>query len=191
MEEELERAAANLKTPEDIMDFFREFISYGCVSSDGIRYEDSLGGAEFREKYRTLSLEDSLKEKIGACIEQTNITKYLLTQMNIKNRTFCVKGFNEVHQAPDDLYLVHCFTLAYIDGKVLNIEYSDSELRGIYVYESEEDAISQSYALFGGKFRKHGATETSLYAYTPYIPGGLTFDEFNRYISENGRKLEI
>lgn len=90
---ELDAAIAGLMTPEDVMRFFNQYFSYGCIDVNGVKYIDSLGGDGFRATYRTLSLEDSLKNRIGACIEQTNVTKYLLNMMGIENRTFCTRGY--------------------------------------------------------------------------------------------------
>jgi hypothetical protein len=183
MDDEVKIAISNLRQPEDIMSFFDNFLDYGCIDLDGVKYVDSLGENDFRTKYRTLGLEDTMKYRIGACIEQTNVTKYLLDRMGVKNRMFCTRGYSEEHKAPDDLYLVHCYTLAYFDDKVLNIEHSDSELRGIYSYISTEEAICETHKLFSDKFTRHGACETTLNEYTELIPGGLSFLEFNKYMN--------
>jgi hypothetical protein len=181
--DELKTTISNLRQPEDIMSFFDNFIDYGCIDVDSIKHVDSLGGNDFRAKYRTLGLEDSLKYRIGACIEQTNVTKYLLDRMGIENRTLCTRGYSEKHKAPDDLYLVHCYTLAYVDSKVLNIEHSDSEMRGIRSYISAEEAIRETHKLFSDKFIRHGACETILCEYKELIPGGLSFLEFNKHMN--------
>lgn len=178
-----------LNQPEDIMTFLDDFIQYGCVDVDRKKYIDSLGGNEFREKYRTLGLEDTLKYKIGACIEQTNVTKYLLDCMKIRNRTFCTRGYNEEHITLNDPYLVHCFTLAYYDDKVLNIEHSDSEKRGIYAYDTEKEAIGATHKIFSDKFISHGANRIELYEYVDFIPSRLSFLEFNKFVSEHGIKI--
>lgn len=166
------------------MQFFERFIRYGCVDVDGIEHIDSLGGADFREKFRTLGLEESLKRRIGACIEQANITKYLFDEVGIKSRMFCTRGYNGEHQAPNDLYLIHCYVLGYFGNSVLNIEHSDSEKRGIYVYQSAEAAIYETHKMFSDKFMSHGATSITLNEYTQLIPGGLSFLEVNSYITQ-------
>ena len=180
---------SKLKRPEDVMKFFDDFIQYGCVDVDCKEHIDSLGGNEFREKYRTLGLEDTLKYKIGACIEQTNVTKFLLDCMKIRNRMFCTRGYNEEHKILNDPYLVHCFTLAYYGDKVLNIEHSDSEKMGVYVYDTEKEAIEAIHKIFSDKFISHGAKRTELYEYFDFVPSRLSFLEFNKFISENGIKI--
>lgn len=185
----LKARLSTLKQPEDVMKFFDDFIQYGCVDVDYKEHIDSLGGNEFREKYRTLGLEDTLKYKIGACIEQTNVTKFLLDCMKIRNRMFCTRGYNEEHKTLNDPYLVHCFTLAYYDDKVLNIEHSDSEKMGVYVYDTEKEAIEATHKIFSDKFISHGATRTELYEYFDFVPSRLSFLEFNKFISEHGIKI--
>jgi len=183
MDYEMKKAIAELRRPEDIMCFLDGFIRYGCIDVDGVEHVNSLGGKDFRVKFRTLGLEDSLQYRIGACIEQANITKYLLNQMDVKSRTFCTRGYNDAHPAPDDLYLIHCYVLARFGDKVLNIEHSDSEKRGIYVYYSAEEAIRETHRIFSNKFILNGAVSTTLDEYEDFIPGGLSFHEVNQYIS--------
>lgn len=185
MDDKLTELIRQIKTPEDMMRFFDENITYGCIHVDGTRYEDSLGGHDFKEKYRTLSLEDSLSQRIGACFEQANISKYIYEVLGIPCKTFCTRGFTAEHPYPDDLYLVHCFVLGCWGDEVLNVEHSDSEKRGIYRYGTMEDAERETDKIFAAKFRLHDATETRVDEYDGYIPGGLTFLEFNQFVKEN------
>lgn len=181
----MQQAIASLRTAEDVMAFFDRYIEYGSIDVDGNRLMNSLGGSDFRTKYRTTSLETSLSEQIGACIEQTNITRYLLMQMHIPCKTFCTRGYNADHPAPHDLYLVHCWTLAYIGENIVCIEHSDTEKQGIYVYETEVEAKSAVHQIFSDKFRHHGAVETTLVEYHDFVPGGLSFNEFNEWMNNN------
>lgn len=184
MDRDMKIAISGLRQPEDVMRFFDGFIRYGCVDVDGVEHIDSLGGADFREKFRTLGLEDALEHRIGACIEQANITKYLFDEMGIKSRMFCTRGYNKEHRAPNDLYLIHCYVLGYFGNCVLNVEHSDSEKRGIYTYQSVETAIRETHKMFSDKFMSHGATSTTLDEYIQLIPGGLSFLEVNNYITQ-------
>lgn len=184
MDYKTQKAIERLRGPEDIMRFFDGFIRYGCIDVDGREHIDSLGGKDFREKFRTLGLEDSMEHRIGACVEQANITRYLLEHMGIKNRMFCTRGYNAEYPAPDDLYLIHCYVLAYWDDKVINIEHSDSEKRGIYIYNSDEEAIRQTHKMFSNKFIQNGATMTAFDEYADLIPGNLSFLEVNKYINQ-------
>lgn len=191
IQREMQNAVCGLKKTENIMDFMDIYINYGCVHANGNKYVDSLGGSDFYTNYRTLGLEESLEQRLGACIEQANIARYILVQNGVKNRMFCIRGYNDIHKAPNDLYLVHCFVLSYFDDKVFNIEHSDTEKRGIYQFATENDAIYETNKLFQNKFLSHGATSTILNEYFDYIPNGLSFSEFNRYINENSKIVKL
>lgn len=188
MSKEILDEITKIHTPEDVMKFFDDFIEYGCIDVCEKRWVDSLGGHDFRDIYRTLSLEDSLDNKIGACFEQANISKFVLDTIGIKNRIFCTRGFNEEHKEPTDLYLVHCYVLGYWGDKIINIEHSDSDKRGIYVYDLFEDAIRETHNIFSDKFKLHGASTTRCDEFFDFIPGGLTFVEFNDFINESIRQ---
>ena len=189
MDEIIVEKVKTIDAPEDMLRFFDETIEYGCVHSDGKRYVDSLGGHDFKEKYRTLSLEDSLSNRIGACFEQANISKYIYEVLGIQHKTACTRGFTKEHPYPNDLYLVHCYVLGKWGNKVLNVEHSDTEKRGVYVYDSFEETMQETNAIFSEKFMLNGAEETRADEYTGYIPGGLTFLEFNQFVKDNLRRV--
>ena len=182
MMKEICKAIRRIASPDDMMKFFDENISYGCVHADGTRYVDSLGGSAFQEMYRTMSLEESLNNRLGICFEQANISKYIYEILGIPCRTFCTRGFTNEHPYPNDLYLVHCYVFGFWGDKVINVEHSDTEKKGIYIYDSIEDAVRETDKIFSEKFRLHGATETRADEYEGYIPGGLTFLEFNQFV---------
>lgn len=177
-------AARALARPEDAMGFLDGFVEYGCIDADGVRHVDSLGGENFRAGFRTLSLSRSLEERIGACIEQTNITRYLLGRMGVACRTFCTRGYSAGHPAPHDAYLVHCFTIALPQGDgAMLVEHSDSEKRGVFRYADADEAIRGAHGIFAGKFAEHGATSFSLDEYEGYVPGGLSFADFVEFMN--------
>lgn len=175
-----------IKTPEDMMRFFDENIQYGCIHVNGTKYIDSLGGSDFREMFRTMSLVDSLMHQLGGCFEQANIARYICETIGIPCHTFCTRGYSEEHPAPDDLYLVHCYVIGRWGERFINVEHSDTEKRGIYIYDTLNTALQETDKIFAQKFRLHGATETRADEYEGYIPGGLTFLEFNRFVMKHG-----
>lgn len=181
----MDKTIANLRSPEDIMRFFDDFISYGCIDVNGMKHINDLGGHDFRPNYRTLSLEQSLDNRIGACIEQTNITRYLLERLGIRCRTFCTRAWNAEHPAPDDLYLVHCYPLAVYADRAVLIEHSHHVKRGIYTFPTETEAIEEMRRLFSDTSVIADATSSRQVEYTDYIPGGLSFLEFNRWMTEH------
>ena len=97
---EICKAIRRIASPDDMMKFFDENISYGCVHADATRYVDSLGGSTFQEMYRTMSLEESLNNRLGACFEQANISKFIYEILGIPCMTFCTRGFTNEHPYP-------------------------------------------------------------------------------------------
>lgn len=51
---------------------------------------------EFRRIYRTMSIDEILKYKIGTCIEQVNLMHYLLDKINVKIRCIVVEFLNQM-----------------------------------------------------------------------------------------------
>ena len=69
----------DIKTPEDILKFMDDNIQYGWIDVNGEKHIGNMKG--FRTLYRTSSLEETLQHKIGTCIEQVYLMKYLLDKI--------------------------------------------------------------------------------------------------------------
>ena len=83
----------DIRTPEDILSFLDENIQYGYVDINGEKHINDLKG--FRSLYRTSSLEDTLSTGVGTCIEQVNLMHVLLNKLNIPNRMFCTRVYED------------------------------------------------------------------------------------------------
>lgn len=167
-----------IKTPEDILEFMKQNIKYGWLDINGEKHIGNM--KNFRRLYRTSSLEETLKNKIGTCIEQVYLMNYLLNKINIPTKMFCTRiyegeNFNNLEEEEH----MHCFVLYYLNNKVYHIEHPNWEKIGIYEYKNEETAlntINEYYIkMANGKSRpiKH---------YSEVEPG-LSFKEFNCYIN--------
>ncbi len=177
----------DIKTPEGILEFMKSNIKYGWLD---INNEEHIGNMKgFRSLYRTSSLEETLNHKIGTCIEQVYLMKSLLDKINIPNKMFCTRiyedeNFNDL-EADEHM---HCFVLYYLNDKVYQIEYPNWERVGIYEYESEEEAIdniNEYYVEMSG-----GCTRpvTEFFEVEP----NLSFKQFNNYINSlDKNKLTI
>lgn len=173
----------NVQTPEDILEFMKQNITYGWLDFNN---EEHIGNMKnFRRLYRTSSLEEILKHKIGTCIEQVMLMKYLLDKINIPCKMFCTRiyegdNFNNL----DEEEHMHCFILYYKDDKVYQIEHPNWERIGIYEFKDEETAkneINEYYVqMAGGKSRPI----TEFYEVIP----NLSFKEFNNYINSLDNK---
>ena len=115
------RELSDIKTPEDIL-LFMDNINYGYIDINNEVHYDSLKG--FRKIYRTASIKEILDKKVGTCIEQVLLMKYLLDKINIKNKMFCTRIYepNNFNDLDADEHM-HCFILYYIGDKVYHIEH--------------------------------------------------------------------
>lgn len=173
----------NIKTPQDILEYMKSNIKYGWLD---INDEQHIGNMKnFRRLYRTSSLEEILNYKIGTCIEQVYLMKYLLDKINIPNKMFCTRIYEgEDFNNLDEEEHMHCFILYYLNNKVYQIEHPNWEKIGIYEYENEEEAINKinKYYVEMAKGKARPVTE-----YFDVEPN-LTFKQFNGYINGLDKK---
>ena len=168
----------NIKTPQDILEFMKSNIKYGWLD---INNEEHIGNMKnFRKLYRTSSLEEILNHKIGTCIEQVYLMKYLLDKINIPNKMFCTRiyegeDFNDL-EAEEHM---HCFILYYLNNKVYQIEHPNWERIGIYEYENEEEAINKINKRYIEMAEGKARPVTEYFDVEP----NLTFKQFNGYIN--------
>ena len=167
-----------IKTPRDVYQFMDENIKYGWIDINGQIHLDTM--KEFRKIYRTMSIEEILKYKIGTCIEQVNLMHYLLNKINVKNKMFCCRIFE-----PDDYGEIeeeehmHCFILYYENNKVYHMEHPNFKKKGIYEYESEDEAIKNVVDYY---INLRGGKDSPTKEFFE-IPVGISFKEFNKYIN--------
>lgn len=167
-----------IRTPEDVYEWIDENIQYGWLDIEGNQHIGEM--KNFRKLYRTMSMEEMFEYKIGTCIEQAAMMKFLLDKINVTNKLFCCRIFepDDYGNLEEDEHM-HCFVLFYRDGKVYHIEHPNFEKKGIYEYDSQEDAkraiIDYYIQLRGGK----ESPTTEFYD----VPQGLSFQEFNAFIN--------
>ena len=104
-----------IKSPEDILEFMNQNIKYGWIDIDNNKHYDTM--KEFRKIYKTMSIEETLKNGLGCCIEQVNLMHYLFDKINIKNKMFCCR--KNVSDDYINIYQdehMHCFKLYYLNN---------------------------------------------------------------------------
>lgn len=167
-----------IKTPEDILVWMEDNIQYGWLDTEGKRHIDEM--KNFRKLYRTMSIEEILKEKIGTCIEQVWLMKVLLDRIDMPNKMFCCRVFesDDFHDMDAEGHM-HCFVLFFRDNRCYHLEYPAYKNKGIWKYDTEQEAlkvITDHYIkLRGGK-----ESPTTEFFEVPY---GCSFQEFNCYIN--------
>lgn len=160
-------------------------IKYGWLD---INNEEHIGNMKgFRSLYRTLSLEETLNHKIGTCIEQVYLMKYLMDKINILNKMFCTRIYEDedFENLEADEHM-HCFLLFYLDNKVYQIEHPNWERMGIYEYETEETAINEINKYY---IELSGGFARPITQFFDVMPN-LTFKQFNSYINSLDKSIK-
>ena len=167
-----------IQTPEDILEFMKSNILYGWIDINGEIHNASMQG--FRKLYRTATIEETLKYKVGTCIDQVNLMHTLLDKINIPNKMFCTrvyegKDFNNL-EAEEHM---HCFVLYYQNNKVYQLEHPNLDRIGIYEFNSEEEAIQEINDYYVKMVNGKSRPVTEFFEVEP----NLSFKEFNEYIN--------
>lgn len=185
---------SEIRTPNGILDFMEENIKYGWLGTDGKIRIYSM--QEFRQYYKTLSLEETLDKKIGVCIEQVYLMHHLMNKIGIESKMYCTRmyedeNFNDLEAAER----MHCFLLYFIDDKVFQIEHPNGERKGIYEYESEEDAIQKIVSIYEEMMREEYEEKNlpeplggfrRITTVFEEVPVGISYKDFNLYINSLG-----
>ena len=167
-----------IKYSHDVYQFMVDNIEYGWIDIDENIHLNTM--KEFRRVYRTMSIDEILKYKIGTCIEQVYLMHLLLDKINVNNKMFCCRIFE-----PDDYgnleeeEHMHCFMLYYENNKVYHMEHPNIEKKGIYEYNSEDEAINTIVNYY---IKLRGGKDSPTKEFYE-VPVGISFREFNKYIN--------
>lgn len=188
-----------IKSPNDILEYLKENINYGWVGVDGEKRIKNMDN--FRLLYRTMSLQNVVKQKVGTCIEQVYLIHELMNIIGVPSKMFCTRMYeDECFDSLDAPERMHCFLLFYVDNEVYQLEHPDFNRVGIYKYKSEQEAINKIVNIYEcmmaleykkknkpapeGGFKR---TTTKFYDVKP----GLTYKEFNLYVNSlNKEKIK-
>ncbi len=99
---------------------------------------------------------------------------------NIKDEMFCCRIFepDEYNNIEEEEHM-HCFLLYYKNGKVYHMEHPNFERKGIYEYNSEQEAIESIVKYY---IELRGGKESPTKEFFE-VKSGCTFQEFNKYIN--------
>jgi len=178
----------DIKTPEDILEYMKDNIEYGWLDINNELHINNTKNC--RRLYRTASIEETLKYKVGTCIEQVCLMSYLLDKLNIKNKMFCTRIYEDSSfNKPDEDEHLHCFVLYYLNDKVYQIEHPNWHRVGIYEFNSEEEAINSINEYY---INMSGGIARPVTEFNNVEPD-LSFKGFNLYINrlDNDNKVSI
>lgn len=168
----------NIKTPLDILIYLNYNIVYGWLDINDKKHISSM--KDFRRLYRTSTLDEILKYKMGVCAEQVLLIKMLLDKLNIESKMFCTRIYeDESFNDLDSNEHMHCFILYYMHDKVYQIEHPNFFEVGIKEFNSEDEAIekiNEYYVNMSGGYPR---------PVTQYLelPPHVSFKELNIYMN--------
>ena len=170
----------DVKTPEELLDYMNENIRYGWLDNENNEHIDTM--KEFRRLYRSLTIGEIITNKLGTCIEQTNLEMLVMDNLKIPYKAYCLRSYKDDLKIEDPK--MHCFLLYYINGKCYHFEHSNPEVRGIHEYNTHEEAMKEILSYY--QKRDEGKTRELLEIHE--VPAGLSWQEWNQYLDELAQK---
>ena len=169
---------SDIKSSQDVYDFIDENIEYGWIDYNNKKHLNTM--KDFRKMYRTMSLDKILQDKLGTCIEQVYLMNHLLNKINIKSKMFCCRIFEaDDYGNLEEEEHMHCFVLYFENGKVYHMEHPNFDRKGIYEYDSEDDAINSIVDYY---IKLRGGKDSPTKEFFEVKPD-ISFQEFNKYIN--------
>lgn len=165
----------NILTTQDLLEYMNEYIIYGWKDMNGELHDSSL--KDFRKLYVTSSNEESIKNGNGTCIEQTLLEKAFMDEMGITCKLYSLRDYRIRDDNELDIKM-HCFLLYFMNDKCYHFEHANAAMRGIYEYNTEEDAMEILTEYYKKRSEGHERTLNEFLE----IPCGLTFKEVNNYL---------
>lgn len=162
-----------IKNDKELMDYMTKNILYGWIDKDKIATENSIKGSF--NLSRTASINDILKLKVGTCADQAKLIHHWFSSVGIESKIFCYRAF--IEKEGKEKIVMHCFVLFHYQENWYHFEQANSSVRGVYKYNSLEEAIEESADKFLKIFSNKELTEI------PYIPSGLTYQGLNDFVN--------
>ncbi len=132
-----------VSSPEELLNFMSNNISYGIYGSDGVIYDnwnssvDSSFQVACQTKYELCDSHRLLKYKYGNCWDQVEFERDWFKKNNYQFKTFYIWFLFE----EENSYMTHTY-LVYKDGEdYYYFEHADYNNRGIKRFSSYKDAV--------------------------------------------------
>lgn len=129
------------KTPEDLLLFMNEILTYGFLDADGVEH---IATMKEIEKHRTLSIEEIFDYKYETCCEAAKLAKHWF----LSNDMDCKLFFSRVKAVDNETGNVNYpdlhFLILFKDKEKgwCRFEQSSAKNRGLYVFNDYENAIN-------------------------------------------------
>ena len=186
---------SEVKTILDILTYLEKNISYGWIGTDGKKRINNM--ENFRKYYKTMSVEDTINNKVGTCIEQVYLIKYFLDKMDIKSKMFCTRVYeDETFNNMNEPERMHCFIISYLNNYVFQIEHPNPDRKGIYIYKDEQEAVEKISKIYEEmtkyEYKKKGyKRKGKIRKVTEFyeVKSGISYKAFNLYINSLDERL--
>lgn len=161
-----------IMTPEELMDFLDNNISYGWIDNNGKKYINTL--SHVRENYRTSTIDEIFKTGLVTCAEDAKLIKYCLERLGYETKLYCYRAY-ETEENFDQTVKMHCFVLFRKDDCWYHFEHSMTPIKNIYKYDTTSEALKWITSKWNKNERQLAEIDD--------IPEHLTFKELNQYIN--------
>lgn len=183
----------DIKTPEQLLKYMDENIKYGFVDVNEKIY-GTWNNQEFQQecqtKWRLSSPERLIKVRYGHCFDQVELERDWFNNHNYNFKTFYI-----IFELPfNNSYSMHTYLVFEKDGKYYYFEHSDFKNRGIYEFETYQDAIDYQRNKYIEYNEQRNVINKEilncLHIYEYINPTyGCTMNEFISNILENGKEV--
>lgn len=162
-----------IQTPEELMEYLDNNISYGWIDRNGKKYINTL--SHVRENYRTSTINEIFETGLVTCAEDAKLIKYCLDRLGYETKLYCHRAY-ETEENFDKTVKMHCFVLFKKDNNWYHFEHSMTPIKGIHKYDTIEEALNWITSKWNKNERKLAEIDD--------IPEHLTFKELNEYVNQ-------
>lgn len=162
-----------IQTPEELMEYLDNNISYGWIDRNGKKYINTL--SHVRENYRTGTINEIFETGLVTCAEDAKLIKYCLDRLGYETKLYCHRAY-ETEENFDQTVKMHCFVLFKKDNYWYHFEHSMTPIKGIHKYDTIEEALNWITSKWNKNERKLAEIDD--------IPDYLTFKELNQYVNQ-------
>ena len=152
---------SDIKTPEELLDFMSNNISYGYLSKSGkvYRYGDDNFNENWYQEYVLENSSDVLNTKLGNCFDQTELERDWFYNNNYEFLTI----FEMVHLDYDNNYPTHSFLVFKDKNNKWNwFENSDYKNRGIHTFNSFLEVIDYQYKCYLEQLKEYNIKDEEI-----------------------------
>ena len=185
----------NVTTVEELLIFLSENIKYGIKDNNSVvhrvNWNDNESLVKWRDacryKWRFQTAKEIIERGYGHCYDQVEIAREWLVNQGYEVRTFWTNDGRDNH----------AFIIFYDvnENKWVFFEHSDAKARGIYKFESLEEALvfQRDNALKNWRSTEDIEELKKQYTIIEFdnIPYDISRDEYGKFIFQEGKRISL